>query len=45
MDIVDLYNENINSDEKYMKLKLLLKEDIEKENTCFFIDEIQGLKN
>lgn len=41
VDIVNLYDENINSDEKYMKLKLLLKFDIEKENTCFFIDEIQ----
>lgn len=40
-DIVDLYNKNINSDEKYMKLKLLLKIDIEKEDTILFIDEIQ----
>ena len=41
VDIVDLYNENINSDEKFMKLKLLLKIDIENENTILFIDEIQ----
>lgn len=41
VDIVNLYNENINSSEKYMKLKLLLNVDIEKENTCLFIDEIQ----
>jgi len=40
-DIVKLYKENINSDEKYLKLKLLLNEDIEKENTILFIDEIQ----
>lgn len=39
--IVDLYNSNINSDEKFMKLKVLLDFDIERENTVFFIDEIQ----
>ena len=41
IDIVDLYNENINSEEKFMKLKLLLKADIEQEDTILFIDEIQ----
>lgn len=40
-DIVNLYGENINSSEKYMKLKLLINVDIEKEDTCLFIDEIQ----
>lgn len=40
-DIIDLYHTNINSDEKFMKLKVLLNFDIEKENTIVFIDEIQ----
>mgnify|MGYP004657394955 FL=1 len=40
-DIVNLYEENINSSEKYMKLKLLINIDIEREDTCLFIDEIQ----
>ncbi len=40
-DIVKLYEEEINSSEKYMKLKLLINVDIEKEDTCLFIDEIQ----
>lgn len=40
-EIIDLYNSNLNSDEKYNRLKLLLDFDIDKENTCLFIDEIQ----
>ena len=44
-DIVNLYDENINSSEKYMKLKLLINVDIEKEDTCLFIDEIQESEN
>lgn len=40
-DVIDLYNSNLNSDEKYNRLKLLLDFDIDKENTCLFIDEIQ----
>ena len=32
-DIVKLYEEEINSSEKYMKLKLLINVDIEKEDT------------
>lgn len=39
--IVDLYNTNMNSDEKFMRLKVLLDFNIEKEDTVFFIDEIQ----
>lgn len=39
--IIDLYNSNIDSDEKFTQLKVLLDFDIEKENTVFFIDEIQ----
>ena len=39
--IVDLYNSNQNSSEKFMKLKVLLDFDIERENTILFIDEIQ----
>ena len=40
-EVVDLYNSNLNSDEKYNRLKLLLDFDIDKENVCIFIDEIQ----
>lgn len=40
-DIVDLYQMRISSDEKFLKLKAYLNFDIEKENTVFFIDEIQ----
>ena len=40
-NIIDLYNSNLTSDEKYMKLKVLLNFDIDKENTVLFIDEIQ----
>ena len=40
-DIVDLYKSRLTSDEKFMKLKILLNTDIEKDNLCIFIDEIQ----
>ena len=40
-DIVDLYNENLNSDDKFMRLKVMLDFDIEKEDSVLFIDEIQ----
>lgn len=40
-EVVDLYNSNLNSDEKYNRLKLLLDFDIDKEKVCLFIDEIQ----
>ena len=40
-EVIELYNSNLNSDEKYNRLKLLLDFDIDKENTCLFIDEIQ----
>ena len=39
--IIDLYNSDINSDDKFIQLKVLLDFDIEKEDTIFFIDEIQ----
>ena len=40
-DIIDLYKLRLTSDEKFVKLKAYLNFDIEKENTCLFIDEIQ----
>lgn len=40
-EVVKLYESMINSDEKYIQLKVLLDFDIEKENTILFIDEIQ----
>jgi len=40
-DVIDLYKTKLSSDEKFMKLKVLLNFDIEKENTILFIDEIQ----
>ena len=40
-EIVDLYKLDINSSEKYNRLKLLLDFDFEKENSILFIDEIQ----
>ena len=39
--IVDLYNSDLNSDEKFMRLKLYLNTDLEQDNTILFIDEIQ----
>lgn len=44
-DIVSLYNMNINSEEKFLKLKSLLKINIEEENSILFIDEIQESEN
>lgn len=40
-DIIELYKSNMSSDEKFLKLKAYINLDIEKENTCLFIDEIQ----
>lgn len=40
-DIVSLYQSELTSDEKYLKLKVLLNYDLDKENTILFIDEIQ----
>jgi len=40
-NIVELYNSNLTSDEKFAQLKVLLNFDLEKENTILFIDEIQ----
>lgn len=40
-NIVELYNSNLTSDEKYNRLKLLLDFDLDLENTILFIDEIQ----
>lgn len=40
-NIIELYNTDLTSDEKYNRLKLLLDFDIDKENTILFIDEIQ----
>lgn len=40
-DVIDLYNSNLNSDEKFARLKLLLNFDLDKENSILFIDEIQ----
>lgn len=40
-DVVELYNMNLNSDQKFNRLKTLLNVDVEKENTVLFIDEIQ----
>lgn len=40
-NIIELYNSNLTSDEKFAQLKVLLNFDIEKENTVIFIDEIQ----
>lgn len=39
--IINLYNLNLTSDEKYNRLKLLLDFDFDKENCILFIDEIQ----
>ncbi len=40
-EIIDLYNSNQNSEEKFRKFKILINFDIEQENTVLFIDEIQ----
>lgn len=43
--IVELYNSNYSSHEKYQRLKMILQYDIEEENTVLFIDEIQECEN
>ena len=40
-DVVNLYKENINSEEKYKRLKAMINFDLDKENSILFIDEIQ----
>lgn len=40
-DVVNLYKENINSEEKYKRLKAMINFDFDKENSILFIDEIQ----
>ena len=40
-DVIELYNSNLTSSEKFNRLKLLLDFDLEKEDTILFIDEIQ----
>ena len=40
-DIVELYESNLNAEEKYRTLKVLVNTDLEQENTILFIDEIQ----
>ena len=40
-NIIELYNSNLTSDEKFKRFKLLLNFDLEKEDTILFIDEIQ----
>ena len=40
-DVVNLYKENINSEEKYKRLKAMINFDFDTENSILFIDEIQ----
>ena len=40
-NIIELYNSNLTSDEKYNTLKILLDFDLDQENSVLFIDEIQ----
>ena len=40
-NVIELYNSNLTSDEKFAQLKVLLNFDFEKENSILFIDEIQ----
>lgn len=40
-DVVNLYKENTNSEEKYKRLKAMINFDFDKENSILFIDEIQ----
>ena len=40
-NVIELYNSNLTSDEKFNRLKILLNFDLEKEDTILFIDEIQ----
>lgn len=44
-DVVDLYNSNLTSDEKYNQLKVLLNYDFEQNDSILFIDEIQQCEN
>ena len=44
-NIIELYNTSLPSDEKYNRLKLYLKVDLEETNTILFIDEIQECEN
>lgn len=41
INVIELYNSNLTSIEKFNRLKLLLDFDFEKEDTILFIDEIQ----
>lgn len=41
IDVVNLYKENINSEEKYKRLKAMINFDFDTENSILFIDEIQ----
>lgn len=40
-DVVNLYKENINSEEKYKRLKAMINFDFDKDDSILFIDEIQ----
>lgn len=40
-NIIDLYKSNFTSDEKFLQLKVLLDNELEDDDTCIFIDEIQ----
>ena len=40
-DVIELYNSNLTSDEKFNRLKILLNFDFEKKDSIIFIDEIQ----
>ena len=40
-EVIELYNSNQNSEEKFRKFKILINFDIEQENTVLLIDEIQ----
>ena len=40
-NVIELYNSNLTSDEKFAQFKVLLNFDFEKENSILFIDEIQ----
>lgn len=44
-DVIDLYNSNLTSEEKFKRLKILLNFDLEVEDTVLFIDEIQESEN
>ena len=40
-NVIELYNSNLTSDEKFAQLKVLLNFDLEQKNSVIFIDEIQ----